>query len=107
MNIFQPNNFTQKAMPLSTILGRLIDRSYCHTASSEMAECIKKYADIHDRFFGSLDEHQKELFEKIGFTVGETAEIDIREHFNRGFFVGAVLTTEVFLKNYPNDKNFC
>ncbi len=100
MEFLKPDNFTQKSMPVTSELCRLLDQVYFNMASSQMSNCMGKYSQLFDDFFNSLDNEQKTLFEKINPTVTEFSEIDVIEHFNRGFSLGAVIMSEIFAKYF-------
>lgn len=94
-NLFKSDSCSESAMPLTTEIGRLFDRSYGSVMSSDMSDCMKRYSELYEQFENSLDERQRELFETIGFIIGEPAQKDSCEHFNKGFRLGIMLMAEV------------
>ena len=95
-NIFSSDSFSENNMPLSTIIGKLLDQVYCNEMSKEMSECVSKNSALNDEFYDSLNERQREIFEKLEFIPNQISQIDMNEHFNRGFAFGAMLISEIF-----------
>ncbi len=94
-NLFNPDSCSPSAMPLTTALCRMVDQNYSGVMSEDMSSCMKKYSKLYERFESSLDDKQRKLFEKIGFVIQEPTDIDICEHFNKGFLFGVMLMTEI------------
>ena len=94
-NIFDSDSFSEKNMPLITVVGKLLDQVYFPQMSKEMSQCVSKNSNLSDEFYDSLNESQREMFEKLELVPSQVSPIDINEHFNRGFVFGAVIMTEI------------
>ena len=94
-NIFSSDSFSENNMPLITVIGKLLDQVYFNEMSKEMSECVSKKSSLNDEFYDSLNERQREMFEKLELIPSQVSQIDINEHFNRGFVFGAVIMTEI------------
>ena len=95
-NIFSSDSFSENNMPLITVIGKLLDQVYFNQMSKPMSQCVSKNSNLSDEFYDSLNESQREMFEKLELVPSQVSQIDINEHFNRGFVFGAVIMTEIF-----------
>lgn len=74
-DIFNPDSYTEKAMPISTALCRAIDDlGNLDEASNAVTECRKAYSEIYDKFFNSLT---KEHLLKNSKTCTEMCNVGI------------------------------
>ena len=94
-NIFDSDSFSENNMPLITVIGKLLDQVYFNQMSKPMSQCVSKNSNLSDEFYDSLNESQREMFEKLELVPSQVSQIDINEHFNRGFVFGAVIMTEI------------
>lgn len=94
-NIFSFDSFSENNMPLITVIGKLLDQVYFNQMSKPMSQCVSKNSNLSDEFYDSLNESQREMFEKLELVPSQVSQIDINEHFNRGFVFGAVIMTEI------------
>ena len=94
-NIFDSDSFSEKNMPLITVVGKLLDQVYFNQMSKEMSQCVSEKSALSGEFYDSLNEQQREMFEKLELVPSQVSQIDINEHFNRGFVFGAVIMTEI------------
>jgi len=94
-NIFSSDSFSENNMPLITVIGKLLDQVYFNQMSKPMSQCVSKNSNLSDEFYDSLNESQREMFEKLELVPSQVSQIDINEHFNRGFVFGAVIMTEI------------
>ena len=94
-NIFSSDSFSENNMPLITVIGKLLDQVYFNQMSKPMSQCVSKNSNLSDEFYDSLNESQREMYEKLELVPSQVSQIDINEHFNRGFVFGAVIMTEI------------
>ncbi len=96
-DIFNPDNYTEEAMPLSSALCNVInDMGNLDHNSAAVNACIEKYKEINDKFYSTLTEEQSKLL--IDIQWGEMEELGIvaGEYFNRGLRFGMLLMKELF-----------
>ncbi len=93
--LFNPNVYSETAMPFVTAVCKLLDNTVFCDVSHEISECRNKYGTIYDSFCDSLNSEQKDFLQKFSPMPLEEAEKDAREHFNRGFRFGVLLMMEV------------
>lgn len=92
-DIFNPNNYTSKNMPLCEQFCMFIDDK--GTVSDDMEECRKKYRDDTTAFLHSLSPEQSKLYDRYYDGEVEEYAIATREHFNMGMCLGARLMLEL------------
>ena len=95
-DIFNPDNYTEEAMPLSSALCNAInDMGNLDHNSAAVNACIEKYKEINDKFYSTLTEEQSKLL--INIQLGEMEETGIvaGEYFNRGLRFGLLLAKEL------------
>ena len=102
--LFDANQYTEKAMPICTALCRMLEETELRTASDEAKESIDKYCNFCDNFLKSLTDEQKEEFMSCPSVSLEEVEITAHEHFNRGLKFGVMMMLEIFGKK-PIDKD--
>lgn len=95
-NIFKPDSYTEKSMPVSSILCDAIsamgDLDHVSTAVSE----VREKSQIKDKdFFNSLNEKQTEMFNEYYERECEETTIELHEYFNKGLKFGAMLMLEL------------
>ena len=64
-NIFSSDSFSENNMPLITVIGKLLDQVYFNQMSKPMSQCVSKNSNLSDEFYDSLNESQREMFEKL------------------------------------------
>ena len=95
-DIFNPDSYTEKAMPISTALCRAIDDlGNFDEASNAVTECRKAYSEIYDKFFNSLTKEQQNLYRDVQCGDMKESDLEIREYFNRGFRFAMLLVKEM------------
>ncbi len=96
-DIFNPDNYTEEAMPLSSALCNAInDMGNLDHNSAAVNACIEKYKEINDKFYSTLTEEQIKLLIDIQWGEMEETGIVAGEYFNRGFRFGMLLMKELF-----------
>ena len=95
-NIFKPDSYTEKSMPVSSILCDAIsamgDLGNVSTAVSE----VREKSQIKDKeFFNSLNEKQTEMFNEYYEQECKETTIELHEYFNKGLRFGAMLMLEL------------
>ena len=97
-DIFNPNSYTEEAMPISTALCIALDSlGNLDSQSSAVKACREKYEAINDQFFDTLSEEQRKLYNDIQWGDIEITATEIREYFNRGLRFGLLLARELLL----------
>lgn len=105
-DIFNPDSYTEKAMPISTALCRAInDLGNLNEASNAVTECEKAYSEIYDKFFNSLTKEQKDLYVDVQWGNMEESALKIYESFNKGLRFGVLLMQELFGGNFSGTTN--
>ena len=95
-DIFNPDSYTEEAMPISTALCRAItDLGNLDHNSTAVNACIEKYKAINDKFFNTLTKEQRDLYIDIQWGNMEEAGTEIMEYFNRGLRFGLLLAKEL------------
>ena len=105
-DIFNPDSYTEKAMPISTALCRAIDDlGNLDEASNAVTECRKAYSEIYNKFFNSLTKEQQDLYRNVQRGDMEESALEIRESFNKGLRFGVLLMQELFGGNFSGTTN--
>lgn len=95
-DIFDPDSYTEEAMPISTALCSAIDNlGNLGYNSAAVNACIEKYKAINDQFLNTLTKEQWDLYSDIQWGDVEKAATEIREYFNRGLRFGLLLAKEL------------
>lgn len=95
-DIFNPDSYTEEAMPIATALCRAMDElGDLGRTSSGVKACTEKYKDINKQFFNSLTKEQKDLYVDVQWGDMEESALEIREYFNRGFRFAMLLMKEM------------
>lgn len=95
-NIFNPNNYTEDAMPLTTALCRMLDSEDLGMVSDNIKNERQKKRESRDAFYAALTEEQESLLIEADFERADEQAINNREYFNRGFKLGVILMKELF-----------
>lgn len=95
-DIFNPDSYTEEAMPIATALCRAMDElGDLGRTSSEVKACTEKYEDINKQFFNSLTKEQRDLYVDVEWGNMEKSALAICEYFNRGFRFAMLLMKEM------------
>ncbi|MBQ8133124.1 MAG: hypothetical protein IJ192_01745 [Clostridia bacterium] len=94
-DIFYPNNYTEKAMPVSTSLCRALESSGLDMMSDETKKITEEHSKLNDEFFNSLNDKQKDIYHKKFLNDSEEEAAVSHEYFNMGLCFGAMLMKEL------------
>ena len=64
-DIFNPDSYTEEAMPLTTELCCVLDTGDLGKTSSALRECKEKHKELNNKFFNSLTKEQQEKFRQV------------------------------------------
>ena len=77
--------------------GNICPNTDCRSHDKEMKQLMGYIADHHDNLLSTLNDQQKELFEKFDDCYNELTDINEREIFAYAFKLGAKLMLTVML----------
>ena len=86
--------------------GNVCPNTDCRSKGKETKELIGYIADHHHDLSATLNDKQKELFEKFNDCYDELTDINEREIFVYAFRLGARIAIEVLLHD-QNSSNIC
>ena len=98
-DIFNPNSYTEKAMPFITALGDTINHFGCgdlESLSNNSRAYSNKLISKSEKLKATLINEQEELFAAVQEADAEYESVITTEYFNRGFYFGANLAKELF-----------
>lgn len=90
--IFDPNSYTEKAMPFTSYLHYAFKEysgGKMNNVSDVVSECSKKRKE-------NFDDVEYDLFNKVWDSFAEETLLENEENFNFGFKMGAILMLELF-----------
>ena len=95
-DIFDPDSYTEEAMPISTALCSAInDLGNLGHNSTAVTACIEKYKAINNKFLDTLTKEQWDLYVDVEWGDMEKACTENVEYFNRGLRFGLLLAKEL------------
>ncbi len=95
-DIFNPDSYTEEAMPISSALFKAInDIGHLGYDSSAVKACKEKNKDIEDRFINSLTKDQNDLYLDVQWGHADERGALVNEYFNRGLRFGLLLAKEL------------
>ena len=92
---FNPNNFTDEAMPLSSELFSILSMGVWDKISHKHKALSDSHREINHVFFDSLSKAQEEAFQKYWEAETDEYTLATTESFNKGFKLGARLVMEL------------
>ncbi len=93
--MFEPNRYTQTAMPVCSELCRIITDELVQV-SDDIMNIKKRNSADYENFYSSLSAEQKTLYEKHWKGLLEEYTAELTEHFNMGMYFGSKLAAELF-----------
>ncbi len=75
--------------------GNICPNTDCRSHDKETKQLMGYIADRHDNLLSTLNEQQKEIFEKFDECYNELTDINEREIFSYAFKLGAKIMLEV------------
>ena len=96
-DIFNPNSYTSKAMPLTSALVKaLCDCGDLGKNSDNIKAIMQNNNEDYKRFTDTLSKEQKELLSKVEWNDMSKNAIENNEYFCRGLKFGILLIKEIF-----------
>ena len=95
-DIFNPDSYTEEAMPIVSAFCRAINNNgKLDHVSKATLECREKQSVYADKFNASLTDEQRDMYIDLQNADTDAVGIEINEYFNRGFLFGVLLMKEL------------
>ena len=95
-DIFDPNNYTEEVMPLTTAFCRAInDLGNLDYISNKRKADHEKIKPLEKKFSESLSKEQQDMYFDITWAGAEDCGAAMNEYFNRGLKFGILLIKEL------------